>query len=80
MTKLTESNQTDNEWGDAHLLALRAQMADAGINVGTVSEGVEFLLRQFRKQIEDMSFMCKMVADLSRELNRINSGGGSISG
>ena len=39
MTKLTESNQTNNERGDAYLLALRNQMADAGLVVQTVAEG-----------------------------------------
>lgn len=52
MTKLTESNQTDNEWGDAHLLALRNQMADAGLVVQTVAEGVTFLLKLFEVQGE----------------------------
>ena len=40
----TELNQTDNDWGDAHLLALRNQMADAGLVVQTVAEGVLILI------------------------------------
>lgn len=50
---VTELNQTNNEWGDAHLLALRAQMADAGLMVQTVAEGVAFLLKLFEAQGDD---------------------------
>lgn len=46
----TKLNQTNNEWGDAHLLALRNQMADAGLVVQTVAEGVTFLLKLFEAQ------------------------------
>ena len=46
----TELNQTDNDWGDAHLLALREQMAGAGLVVQTVAEGVTFLLKLFEAQ------------------------------
>lgn len=48
----TKSNQTNSEWGDAHLLALRNQMADAGLVVQTVAEGVTFLLKLFEVQGE----------------------------
>ena len=47
-----ELNQTNNDWGDAHLLALRNQMADAGLVVQTVAEGVAFLLKLFEAQSE----------------------------
>ena len=47
-----ELNQTDNDWGNAHLLALRNQMADAGLVVQTVAEGVAFLLKLFEAQGE----------------------------
>lgn len=48
----TTQQTTDNEWGDAHLLALREQMADAGLVVQTVAEGVAFLLGLFEAQGE----------------------------
>ena len=47
-----ELNQTNNDWGDAHLLALRNQIADAGLVVQTVAEGVAFLLKLFETQDE----------------------------
>ena len=47
-----ELNQTNNDWGDAHLLALRNQMADAGLVVQTVAEGVAVLLQLFEAQGE----------------------------
>lgn len=46
----TQQQTTDNEWGDARLLALREQMADAGLVVQTVAEGVHFLLTLFEAQ------------------------------
>ena len=46
------TQDADSEWGDAHLLALRNQMADAGLVVQTVAEGVTFLLKLFEVQGE----------------------------
>jgi len=46
------AQDADSEWGDAHLLALRNQMADAGLVVQTVAEGVTFLLKLFEVQGE----------------------------
>ncbi len=46
------TQDADSELGDAHLLALRNQMADAGLVVQTVAEGVTFLLKLFEVQGE----------------------------
>ena len=46
------TQDADSEWGDAHLLALRNQMADAGLVVQRVAEGVTFLLKLFEVQGE----------------------------